>query len=586
MADVSYVPGARTAIVGDSCWALIDAPPDSAVVAEIWRRMATPGPLPEALPGTLSEALLKGLIAGVMQFGFGYLPDFVLLVSAGDGRPHLICRGSGSAAVEDRDGDTRRVSGTGLATWLDYPMPAGVRCVAIGEPASETSLLLPASAGIFLASSVVVDLAATGRESRPMPVIAPAPAPVGPPPDGPRPAPAPVSAPVPAPAPAGVEADDPGYDFLFGATQMRSVEDAAIRPDSGGDSLFSFPGDASSFPGLEPPAEWHAPSLEGAVAEGAVAEGTVLEGAVPEGTVLEGTVPDSSALSPRSAPAGWPPPAGGMIESVPWASAAPPLPSQPLPSHPLPPPLLLASPTLTDAQPHPDGSRLASRDLARPAAAPSGPQPATPDPGSTLPPRALISTVTVPPPLLPGVSPQPATVENTETIRRGSPAPPLPVPALADRISPAVQALVCLAGHVSPPNSVACRICAEPLPPQEPVLVPLPVLGILRLSTGDPITLDRSVVMGRNPRSELGGDERPHVVKLPSGDGEISRTHLVVTLDGWHVLVTDLQSTNGTLVELPGRPPERLRPSEPFPIPNGTVVTLADGIYFRFEVAG
>jgi hypothetical protein len=25
MADVSYVPGGRTAIVGDSCWALIDA---------------------------------------------------------------------------------------------------------------------------------------------------------------------------------------------------------------------------------------------------------------------------------------------------------------------------------------------------------------------------------------------------------------------------------------------------------------------------------------------------------------------------------------------------------------------------------
>ena len=30
-------------------------------------------------------------------------------------------------------------------------------------------------------------------------------------------------------------------------------------------------------------------------------------------------------------------------------------------------------------------------------------------------------------------------------------------------------------------------------------------------------------------------------VNLPSGGGEISRTHLKVSLDGWHVLVTDLE---------------------------------------------
>jgi pSer/pThr/pTyr-binding forkhead associated (FHA) protein len=105
----------------------------------------------------------------------------------------------------------------------------------------------------------------------------------------------------------------------------------------------------------------------------------------------------------------------------------------------------------------------------------------------------------------------------------------------------------------------------------------------LRLSTGDVITLDRSVVMGRSPRTNFDGEERPHIVKLPGGDGEISRTHLQVSLDGWDVLIIDLKSTNGTLVTLPGRDPERLRPSEPFPIQPGTVVTLADDIYFRYE---
>jgi hypothetical protein len=30
MTDVSYVPGDRTAIVGEQCWVLVDAPPGGA----------------------------------------------------------------------------------------------------------------------------------------------------------------------------------------------------------------------------------------------------------------------------------------------------------------------------------------------------------------------------------------------------------------------------------------------------------------------------------------------------------------------------------------------------------------------------
>jgi hypothetical protein len=162
-----------------------------------------------------------------------------------------------------------------------------------------------------------------------------------------------------------------------------------------------------------------------------------------------------------------------------------------------------------------------------------------------------------------------------------------------DRIGPVVPALLCPSGHVNPPSGTACRRCGAPLPP-EPVPVPRPVLGVLRLSLGDVIMLDRGVVMGRNPRTDYGGpdgfggsagEERPHVVKLPSADGDISRTHLRVTLDGWQVLVTDLNSTNGTLVTLPGYDPRPLRPGEPLLIHSGTVVTLADGIDFRYEVA-
>jgi hypothetical protein len=168
---------------------------------------------------------------------------------------------------------------------------------------------------------------------------------------------------------------------------------------------------------------------------------------------------------------------------------------------------------------------------------------------------------------------------------RGDPLRIASGPVSPDRIGPTVHALLCPSSHVNPPNSSVCRLCGVPLPPQDPVTVLRPVLGVLQLSTGDVITLDRGVVMGRSPRTEFSGGERPHVVKLPSGDGEVSRTHLEVSLDGWHVLVTDLHSTNGTIVVLPGRDPERLRPGEPTPIQPGTLVIVAADVDFRYEAA-
>jgi pSer/pThr/pTyr-binding forkhead associated (FHA) protein len=146
--------------------------------------------------------------------------------------------------------------------------------------------------------------------------------------------------------------------------------------------------------------------------------------------------------------------------------------------------------------------------------------------------------------------------------------------------------LICPNDHVNPPSGAVCRKCGAPLP-HDPVPVPRPVLGVLRLSVGDVITLDRDVIMGRNPRTDFAGADgadRPHVVKLPAAGGDVSRTHLRVSLDGWHVLVTDLNSTNGTLVTLPGRDPLQLRPGEPVPIQPGTIVMIAEDIDFRYEV--
>ena len=67
-------------------------------------------------------------------------------------------------------------------------------------------------------------------------------------------------------------------------------------------------------------------------------------------------------------------------------------------------------------------------------------------------------------------------------------------------------------------------------------------------------------------------------VTSPSHD--ISRTHLLVSPDDWEIRLTDLHSTNGTIIVRPGPGVERLQlqPGEPYAVVAGTVVELGDGV--------
>lgn len=107
-------------------------------------------------------------------------------------------------------------------------------------------------------------------------------------------------------------------------------------------------------------------------------------------------------------------------------------------------------------------------------------------------------------------------------------------------------------------------------------------LGILVISNGARIPVDRNILLGRSPtrRDEL---DKPHLVKLESKDGDVSRNHVAVEIDGEQIYVRDLGSTNGTYVTLPEGQPELLAPDEPLAIQPGTHVTLSDDVFFRFE---
>ena len=153
--------------------------------------------------------------------------------------------------------------------------------------------------------------------------------------------------------------------------------------------------------------------------------------------------------------------------------------------------------------------------------------------------------------------------------------------------SPRVHGVYCEQNHPNPPQATYCRLCGSVLGQLEPVTIPRPVLGVLRFSNGVEAELDGPIVIGRSPRAErVSSKELPQLITLPSPDQNISRNHLEIKLDGWHVLVVDLDSVNGTVVTNPGEAPVLLRSGEDVPIVVGSVVTIADEITFVYEVSG
>ena len=181
-----------------------------------------------------------------------------------------------------------------------------------------------------------------------------------------------------------------------------------------------------------------------------------------------------------------------------------------------------------------------------------------------------------PTPAAPAMAGEPRDAASDRTISRDQ---------LPDAGVQTVVAARCPSGHLSPAYAGTCRICGRPLPQQQPVEVPRPPLGVLRLSNGDTVLLDRGCILGRNPRVPVGySGEQPNLVKLIDPDKDISGQHLEVRLEYWHVAVKDLGSTNGTQVVPPGEHPVTLRPNDPVMIEPGTKVILAGVFSFTFEV--
>ena len=109
-------------------------------------------------------------------------------------------------------------------------------------------------------------------------------------------------------------------------------------------------------------------------------------------------------------------------------------------------------------------------------------------------------------------------------------------------------------------------------------------IGRVRVSTGQVVTLDRTVIIGRRPRStRASGANLPHLIAVDSPQQDISRSHLEIRPEGDTVVVIDLHTTNGSTLLRPGADPMRLHPGEQTLVLSGDVVDLGDGVKVAFE---
>lgn len=96
-------------------------------------------------------------------------------------------------------------------------------------------------------------------------------------------------------------------------------------------------------------------------------------------------------------------------------------------------------------------------------------------------------------------------------------------------------------------------------------------------SRTEPITLDRPCFVGRRPSSpRISRDAPPRLLRVPSPLKEVSATHLELRQLGSSVIVTDLRSTNGSVVMVPGSVPRKLRQGESVVVSPGTLVDIGD----------
>ncbi|GMA30961.1 FHA domain-containing protein [Litorihabitans aurantiacus] len=553
-----YTPGPDSVVVTPGAVALLDHRVAADVVARVWEA---------ARAGQGLAALVAPLVGSLAD-----MPTFAVVV-LDSGRARALVRGD----VEVRAGGAT-ISGQGVATWREETLTVTdgalevvvARVAGAGAQESVVGEDLPLLAGVVRSSRATVTMSlpaddeagavadgAPGREDDVSGPVSVSDADAG--------SPVPAVVPVPAPVPADEEPRDVPVPDETADDEAAGDEPAEVEPvgddvpddQPGDDAPVAVAGEDEAV--VEAPAE----SDTDDAADNADADAHDIEG-------TDEPTPDVTEESTEAAPV--------------LPDAEPDTPNDTEPLLPPDPPLDVTLHPHQDESAYDGGYGVVNPGGAgvvpqRPEAAGAAGAPAVDrvpdgDPTGAAPSTDDAGATPLAPELVTGVSPAPA------------PSAPTPAPNAPPPVSPDLDDDGDHDGGTILDHQVAALREAGPglvtvSPWAQPAAEPEAPRLRLAFSHGIDVELDRPVLVGRAPEARTGVDAR--LVVVPSPQQDISRTHCELRLDGEDVLVTDLRSTNGTVVARPGQVPHRLHPGEGTSASVGSRIDLGDGVVIVVE---
>ncbi|MCO1339481.1 hypothetical protein BJH93_11345 [Kocuria polaris] len=539
MTGLRYVPGDWLALVRPEHVLLLPGNTPGEDVARLWDESGGAATVESLLSSILSAANMQ----------IGSLPAFAIV--SREAAPHVVVRGAVVFSATGTQGP-ERASGEGVATWQERRFqPADAWDVRVGAPAAGDGWL-PIGEGI-----VRVDGLRCGTAECREPVTTPAEAAAAPaePAPQPKPEPEPTVAPASEPEPAAAAAPEPEPELTVASPEPapepehdhgREADSISLEQISLAGELLGRREDQTGTYDVP------APAVELPVEDADDADTILVSRPASQAPSAAPPVLEPAPAAPAQAESADEP---GMIDSVPWrtktsgAPDAPPVPPIP-PSQPAPPVL----PGVGAADGDHDGHTVMRSNL--PQAEPPAPAPEPAPSTSGEPDDALTLT------------------SHNTTTGAGT--------------AEFVLGRACAEGHANPPTSSSCTVCGAALTGDAHQVI-RPALGRMIVADGggqreSEHELTRSVVLGRQPSARgFTGDRQPRLMQVSSPSGDISRSHLQVRVDGWHVELVDLGATNGTVLIRPGQSPRRLGKSESVLLLSGDVADLGDGVSLRFE---
>jgi hypothetical protein len=150
------------------------------------------------------------------------------------------------------------------------------------------------------------------------------------------------------------------------------------------------------------------------------------------------------------------------------------------------------------------------------------------------------------------------------------------VPALPELVAPDDGHTIIMARAAPVLTHLVANEPVPPLPPESSAIAS----GFYAFRLGprsEAIVLDVPCYVGRRPSApRISSGEAPRLLEVPSPLKEVSATHLGLRQLGSSVIVTDLGSTNGSVVLVPGSVPRKLRQGESVVVSPGTLVDIGD----------